>query len=280
LYQYDIYGARVNRLGQVIDQSGINISRAPNHQCAPSVAFDGTNYFVVWHDLRSDSSYDIYGARVDTTGVILDSVGFIISSAPKDQLYPVVAFDGSTYLVVWQDKRNGSDYDLYGARMTTSGVIIDSFTIQQPGDQIAPAVVHGPGNQIFVVYEGWTDYVGSHLVGTMRIWGKLLPVLEVEEEAGGRLSVECRLEVCPNPFSRKTDIRLQIADSRRKDIKLKIYDVSGRVVKQFNHLTIQPFSQVAWDGTDDRGAQLPAGIYFCRLETSEYSLTRKITRLK
>ena len=38
------------------------ISTAANVSSRPAVAFDGTNFLVVWQDLRSGTSTDIYGA--------------------------------------------------------------------------------------------------------------------------------------------------------------------------------------------------------------------------
>jgi hypothetical protein len=42
------------------------------------------------------------------------------------------------------------------------------------------------------------------------------------------------LNIRPNPFSYMAEIRLQITDNKSQ---LKIYDISGRLVKSFNHLT-------------------------------------------
>jgi hypothetical protein len=118
----DIYGARVTMGGVVLDPGGIAISTAGNSQYWPNVAFDGTNYLVVWWDQRSGND-DIYGARVSVGGVVLDTAGIAISTAPSDQRAPAVAFDGSNYLVLWEDNRSG--WNIYGARVTVGGVVLD-----------------------------------------------------------------------------------------------------------------------------------------------------------
>lgn len=79
----------------------------------------------------------------------------------------------------------------------------------------------------------------------------------IAEHEAGKLTA---FTVYPNPFIGKTDIRYQITDGGTAE--LKIYDVSGRLVKQFNHLTMQPSNQVSWDGRDERGSVLAPGVYF------------------
>ena len=64
------------------------------------VAFDGTNYLVVWTDYRGGAT-KVYGARVSPDGTVLDQSGFAISAAGSA---PAVAFDGTNYLVVWSDQ--------------------------------------------------------------------------------------------------------------------------------------------------------------------------------
>ncbi len=85
----------------------------------------------------------------------------------------------------------------------------------------------------------------------------------------------------PNPFKEMTVLSYQIADpAKTENISLKIYDITGRLVKQFEHLTIQPFNQVIWDGCDDRGRAVSAGVYFIRFEADDYGRTEKTILLK
>jgi hypothetical protein len=152
----DIYGARVTPAGVVLDPSGIAISTAANNQLDPAVAYDGTDFLVVWEDYRSGVDWDIYGARVTQAGVVLDPSGIAVSTAADSQYVPAVAFDGTNFLVVWQDRRSGLDFDIYGARVTPAGVVLDPSGIaiaMAATDQLYPAVSFD-GTDYLVV---WTD---------------------------------------------------------------------------------------------------------------------------
>jgi len=150
----DIYAARVSASGTVLDSSGIAISTAAYDQRSPAVAFDGTNYTVTWEDYRSGFEWDIYGARVDTSGTVLDTSGIPLSTAAADQRYPAVAFDGVNYLVAWDDLRGGVE-DIYAARVDTSGTVRDTAGIAvsaATGGQYSPAVAFD-GKNYFVVWD-------------------------------------------------------------------------------------------------------------------------------
>jgi hypothetical protein len=93
-----------------------------------NVAFDGTNYFVVWQDDRNTATagWEVFGARVTKSGVVLDPNGIDIScAAPNTQAQPSVSFGSGKYLVIWGDGRNSPVDSTYGARVSTNGSVID-----------------------------------------------------------------------------------------------------------------------------------------------------------
>jgi hypothetical protein len=155
----DVYAARVTPSGSVLDPLGIPVSIAPGHQLFPDVAFDGVNALVTWQDRRNGSGYDIYAARVSPAGAVLDPQGLEISRAGASQRVPAIAFDGSNYLIVWQDNRNSESSDIYATRVDPSGTVLDPNGIQvsvAPDTQAAPSVAFS-GSDYLVVWQDRRD---------------------------------------------------------------------------------------------------------------------------
>jgi len=163
-----IAGSRVSTAGTALDNPRIVISTAANAQMAPAVAFDGTNYLVVWVDNRAGGSTDIYAARLSPTGTILDGSGIPISVAPGDQTAPAVVFDGTNYLVAWVDGRSGTATDIFGSRVTKAGSVLDTTGIPislGTGNQTAPAL-SSDGTNDLVVWQDFRAGVDPSIYGT------------------------------------------------------------------------------------------------------------------
>ena len=271
----NIYGARVSGSGAVLDTSGIPISTIVNDQTNPSVAFDGTNYLVVWQDSRFVPYSDIYGARVDTSGVILDPYPseILVSDADGDQKNPVICFDGTSYFVVWEDDRNGDGWDIYGARVDTLGVVLDTSgleLIHQPPERthsyelLVPGLglASGPGSQFLLVYDGFLLEPYS----STRVFGAFYPDVGVTEAGRRPNALNARLlQNRPNPFQSVTAVRFQVPGPMH--VSLKVYDVSGRTVGTVVDGTrTAGLHEVVWDGRDDGGRNLATGVYFYRLQ--------------
>ena len=155
----DIYGARITKAGVVIDKTGIVISDGKGYQGRTSVAYDGTNFLVVWEDYRG-TDVNIYGARISKAGAVLDKSGVPISTAAGAQFAPHVSHDGTNFVVFWPDRRGGIDFDLYMARVSAAGVVLDAAGLPvalTTGDVAEPAAVFD-GSNILVV---WNDHRGS-----------------------------------------------------------------------------------------------------------------------
>uniref|UniRef100_A0A7C4TC63 T9SS type A sorting domain-containing protein n=1 Tax=candidate division WOR-3 bacterium TaxID=2052148 RepID=A0A7C4TC63_UNCW3 len=285
----DIYGARVTQSGIVLDPSGIPISTASGTQNTPRLVFDGVKYFVCWADGRN-GNLDIYGARVGLDGVLIDTVGIAVSTADGSQLYPSVSFDGTNYFVVWEDQRAGVFCDdIYGARVTTGGIVLDPGGLELINVDYAreyPMVAHGPGDQLFISFHG----IAPEFYYVSRILGAFYHGTGIEETTNMQPEIQnSQLTVYPIPCHKQLTIKFQIPNnsevekatrSQKSAFSIRIYDANGRLLRQWDYETIGLSDQIIWDGTNDFGRRLPAGIYFVRLESNEFKRTEKVILLR
>jgi len=79
----------------------------------------------------------------------------------------------------------------------------------------------------------------------------------------------------PNPATGKAVIKYSVAKNTRAC--LKIYDAAGRLVRTLVDTRAEKGRHTCvWDGRDESGRRVSAGVYFYRLETPAYSSSRKI----
>ncbi len=82
-------------------------------------------------------------------------------------------------------------------------------------------------------------------------------------------------ETSPNPFGSAVTVEFSASPGAR--VSLTVHDVLGRVVKTLLKERVSSGSHViTWDATNDRGAQVAAGLYIVRLESTGRAVTRKI----
>lgn len=84
--------------------------------------------------------------------------------------------------------------------------------------------------------------------------------------------------IAPNPFATGTVIGFTLASAGRAE--LDVYDVRGRRVASILDRALAAGAHVArWNGADDSGRRVPAGIYFCRFAAGGRILMRRMVRL-
>ncbi|MEO0127567.1 MAG: T9SS type A sorting domain-containing protein [candidate division WOR-3 bacterium] len=155
-----------NLFGRLIQSDGsvgseFTINNAIRHQGFADIAWNGTNYLVVWQDSRmysptSDSFYPcIYGQLISQNGTLIGTEIFIADSvrAPyygmQYKAYlPRVATDGTRYFVVWIREQN----QVWGRLINPDGTLypdtVPIFAPSPPGDTIYNI------NRVDVVWNG------------------------------------------------------------------------------------------------------------------------------
>ena len=83
----------------------------------------------------------------------------------------------------------------------------------------------------------------------------------------------------PNPFNPTTIIPFELVKSAR--VRLSIFNSLGQKVRT---LVNQDYSagahQANWDGQDDFGQTVPAGVYYYTIQAGEFTATRKMLLIK
>lgn len=156
-----VFGTRVTKDGGVLEGEQ-PICNAFLLQRAPYVAADRKNggFMVVWEDYRTAlETADVYGARISAQGQNLDGTsGMKIAVGAHDESRPRVSSsgDGTNWVVAWRDLRSKTNYDLYGAWISTAGKNHDPGGLllsAEPGDEDAPWLGTSGGGKLLVAYQ-------------------------------------------------------------------------------------------------------------------------------
>lgn len=161
----DLVACRVDKTGKVLDAVPFIVSQAKDDQERPRIAFGQGVFLVVWQDLRNEKDYDVYAARVTPEGKVLDPDGILVAGGPFNQSRPRLVFDGTNFLVVWEDLRNGKTYEVFGARVTPEGKLLDQggvlLSSSKDLNRYMPAPASTGDGRCLVVWCGTKYWVGS-----------------------------------------------------------------------------------------------------------------------
>lgn len=83
----------------------------------------------------------------------------------------------------------------------------------------------------------------------------------------------------PNPFNPSTTIKYGL--EKDSQIKVEIYDISGKLISTLlNNNQTQGWHSVIWNGNDDFGNPVSAGIYLYKIQAGDFVQTKKMLLLK
>lgn len=158
----------------------------------PAVAFGGNVYLAVWQAGRNENA-KIVGVRISPAGTLLDAAPFVVSDAADTRSRATLAFGDGVFLVAWNDLRNGSDWDVYAARVSPSNGLLDADGILVAGgplNQRDPAVAYD-GEHFQLLWEHQltvTRIEASNLKrGTAHIYGGRVSPSGVRLDGDGAL---------------------------------------------------------------------------------------------
>jgi len=236
---------------------------------APSVAFAAGRYLVAW-DEPTGGGHRVWGRFVDATGVPWGDP-FVIAGGGGERYTPRVASDGEAFWVVWTEQ-DAAGRSLRRGRVDTSGVVhpAGGTALTPPADFAADAAlavrdgvvlaawrVPGPedDDDLRAAWWAWDDTVGTPPDTALVL---VSGILAVPRRPGPTL----RLAASANPFRDRVWI-----SSGERVADLRVFDLRGRLQRRLSGAP-----RVLWDGRDESGAPVPAGVYWVRVPGSGAAL--------
>ena len=276
--------------------SPVNISQSSGKSFYPTIGVYGNTVYVYWEE-EMDSSYEIIGKTWDGVAwsPFINASQNVTPSRHPSLAYP---YSADSYGLAWRDSSNGY-YDILtlgGNGGTTCGRSdADYPVISHVGSTWSYMAwmeldsVYGKSyyfmqgwTQPFVLGQGYFPSVsGDNYVWTQNDDGFNYKIMyssagyPIGVEGPGDI-IEKRREVVtitPNPF---TNI-LKITVSSQQISNMVIYDLTGRLVKGFQRQELS--NTILWDGKNNNGQQVPAGIYFIRFQSDLGVRTERIIKL-
>lgn len=292
------------------DSSRIEVYRnqAGTLQTPPEfVMLKSTTYSscVEWGDVNNDGWIDLAAGGWWEPVVVFENNAGVIDTLPT------WSWNGGSNLicetVMWGDVRNNSlteinDYKsgdgvrklFYFDRhpiqsfqevlVNDTLIALSDFTYDPLTGWISFINAPGTGSDNIEITYTYAQYPDLGVTNWNRTFGNYLfnnTATSIAEDYISRpISPSVHLIVYPNPFSNKTRIKFSITQSSTtvSPSRLKIYDVTGRLVKNFV-LPTSNFSlptSLIWDGTDDHGRKLPNGIYLAEVKIGNSTIQEKI----
>lgn len=176
---------------------------------------------------------------------------------------------------------NASNYSIYRTSTPAQTVTVKSAVRIGGGTQVALTTAHQ-------IYQDYTVQVSA--VKDTACIPNTIPANSNVTFAGAPVGVDgprkpaefALLQNTPNPFGRGTVIRYQVpAAGAGRPLNLSVFDSGGRKVRTLKDGPAQSGALFAeWDGRDDSGARVGAGVYFYRLSSGAEKLIRKLVVLR
>lgn len=182
---------------------------------------------------------------------------------------------GTTVLVGGAfDTMGGLPRDAFGAADAGTGAVASWVPkVFHYGDQPIVSCATLSGGKLYIggYFTAAADHPQSGIAALY-----LSGLVAVDEPGAG--SPAAALRAGPNPF--RTGVTLRLALSGADAVDIDVFDLEGRRVRRLHPSSITPGEHlVTWDGRDEAGREVAAGVYVARAEAGGRRATAKILKL-
>ncbi len=237
-----------------------------------SMAYDGTQYFVLYHKQAIDTTWNIYGRFVSKSGSVSGN-RILICDSTKHPSIPSIACDGTDYLITWIEMSwpivvKGEFFNKLGAPVDTAFIAFDTLGGKFPMGGVSGYI---PGHYIL----GATFANQNFSDCDVYVKG-IDPLVTAIKVAGNNTSPANYFlsQNYPNPFNPSTTIKFSVLKTQQ--VLLKVYDLLGREVATLVNTIHNPgVYEVNFNANS-----LTSGIYFYRMQAGNFVDMKKLILLK
>jgi len=253
----------------------------------PTFVVDRSQYIHMVYGDPDGPGTSVEYLKLAQDGTVL--IGPLTLSIHESNITAHMALDSLQYLhVVWQFIEGDTNGIMYTKIDTLGNTIIPPMAIvyppHTPGAGL-PRIEVDRSNRLHLVF------MDGRLGGEDIYYKRGENEQTVEEWSTNILQDQYYLSVSPNPFRDATRIRIGCPDgfthssteaNKNTPLTLRIYDVTGRVVKWFSVPTAYDTISAAvwWDGTNQSNRKVPIGVYYIVLKNSSNIITKKVVKLQ
>jgi large repetitive protein len=259
-----IRAARITASGVLLDTVPIRIPVSYFGAYTISVAGSASQFLVSW--VEEIDSMAVRAARILPSGVLVDSVPIVLGGQSSYELGPVLTFDGDRFVAAWALLD-----EIQGVRIDDFGQVSDPFTIAGDTELTLPALAANSHGEVLLSYtsramDRWQR---------SRVWGALNMWVGASEQSAPQIAGDF-IRILPT-IGRRFVIQYML--SADANASLRIYDRSGRKVRGLDipQCSARRPQSFVWDGTDEHGRALAAGVYFIRMAARDRIPVQKVT---
>jgi hypothetical protein len=265
-------------------------------------SFVGSGDLLIYFDISdgsgADSTFPHNGTSTNrarfnaAVGEFRPDYCFILETYNSIRLYQCTAKDGrDTWSLVTFHGQYSEDNVVNNYRYTEISIPFSDFSGYSTSNQfeMVATIQNEFNNQRSHIYPPFNP-IGTGTITQYYRWTRLVSgmvpkytasIIGIEEQQAIPDLYTNGKALCavPNPFNATVDLYMNTSTiTPGQHVALRIFDVTGRMVREFDLSTIIPshLPKVTCDGTDDRGMKVARGIYFCELITEGKTAMEKI----
>jgi hypothetical protein len=271
--------------------NGIGALTPDNYLITPQIALGATSELSFWVRTQDDSwPAEHYYVKVSTSGTDAGDFANVVHEETLEAgdwhqvTVDLSSFAGQQAYIAWEHCEVTDMYymkidDIAITNATRVDREIESYIVKRDGEVIATDLTEST----YVdenVEEGDHTYSVAAVYTTGTSEYSDVDVEIVIEGADNIIPLVTELRGnYPNPFNPTTTISYDLAKSG--DVNIEVYNVKGQLVKTLvNGYQEAAAHSVVWNGKDNSERSVASGVYFYKMQTSDYKSINKMILMK